>query len=164
MKFDIPQQGTNFQALSDFLLDTTLDPPTLVLHMANNSRTEAIQLRATPIETIVEDEDLEIGQTHSNGYMPVPTSSSKRQSRHSRTESGSSFKMFTSTYVPPETIDETVKDVSTSDPHHLASQALPSLLISVVGLVIAGWLMDIFQVSSDSLKTDNTRTIIDLRW
>ncbi|KAG2173204.1 hypothetical protein INT43_004578 [Umbelopsis isabellina] len=112
--------------------------------MANNSRTEAIQLRATPIETIVEDEDLEIGQTHSNGYMPVPTSSNKRQSRHSRTESGSSFKMFTSTYVP-ETIDETAKDVSTSDPHHLASQALPSLLISVAGLVIAGWLMDIFQ-------------------
>ncbi|CAM0138482.1 hypothetical protein VKS41_007097 [Umbelopsis sp. WA50703] len=112
--------------------------------MANNSRTEAIQLRATPIETIVEDEDLEIGQTHSNGYMPVPTSSGKRQSRHSRTESGSSFKMFTSTYVP-EIIDESAKDVSSSDPHHLASQALPSLLISVAGLVIAGWLMDIFQ-------------------
>lgn len=28
----------------------------------------------------------------------------------------------------------------------LFCQALPSLLISVAGLVIAGWLMDIFQV------------------
>jgi hypothetical protein len=127
--------------------------------MANNSRTEAIQLRATPIETIVEDEDLEIGQTHSNGYMPVPTSSGKRQSRHSRTESGSSFKMFTSTYVP-EIIDESAKDVSSSDPHHLASQALPSLLISVAGLVIAGWLMDIFQVCCHPLIDNSSSTIL----
>lgn len=163
MKFDIPRPAQIFRATCYFLLDKTLDPPTLVPHMANNSRTEAIQLRATPIETIVEDEDLEIGQTHSNGYMPVPTSSSKRQSRHSRTESGSSFKLFTSTYVP-EIIDETAKDVSTSDPHHLASQALPSLLISVAGLVIAGWLMDIFQVSSSSLMTTSAMTIIKLRW
>ncbi|KAG2175137.1 hypothetical protein INT44_007625 [Umbelopsis vinacea] len=112
--------------------------------MVNTKRTEAIQLRATPIETIEENQDLEIGQLNSHGYLPVPTSSSNRQSRHSRTESGSSFKMFTHTFTPEEAGEE-AKDVTGGDSKRLAAQALPSLLISVAGLVIAGWLMDIYQ-------------------
>src|SRR4030081_1590687 len=89
--------------------------------MVNTKRTEAIQLRATPIETIEEDQDLEIGQVHSNGYLPVPTSSSNRQSRHARTESGSSFKMFTHTFTP-EDPEQGTTDVPGGESRRLAAQ------------------------------------------
>jgi hypothetical protein len=89
--------------------------------MVNTQRTEAIQLRATPIETIEEDHDLEIGPVNVNGYLPVPTSSSNRQSRHSRTESGSSFKMFTQTFTP-EDLEQAAKEIPGGDSQRLASQ------------------------------------------
>jgi hypothetical protein len=99
--------------------------------MVNTKRTEAIQLRATPIETIEENQDLEIGPLNSNGYLPVPTSSSNRQSRHSRTESGSSFKMFTHTFTPEEAGEE-AKDVTGGDSKRLAAQVSLSSDVAIL--------------------------------
>ena len=99
--------------------------------MVNTKRTEAIQLRATPIETIEENQDLEIGQLNSNGYLPVPASSSNRQSRHSRTESGSSFKLFTHTFTP-EDAEEEAKDVTGGDSKRLAAQVSLSPIVAIL--------------------------------
>ncbi|CAO3640746.1 unnamed protein product [Cunninghamella blakesleeana] len=62
---------------------------------------------------------------------------------HKQSSSSTSFVHFKAPPLHTETIQE---DASLQQEiHHLASQALPSLLISVVGLVFAGWMMDIFQ-------------------
>ncbi|KAI8098998.1 uncharacterized protein BX664DRAFT_288844 [Halteromyces radiatus] len=62
---------------------------------------------------------------------------------HKRTSSSSSFVYFK---APPLHADPIIEETSLPhELHHLASQALPSLLISVIGLVFAGWMMDIFQ-------------------
>ncbi|KAG2217570.1 hypothetical protein INT45_004923 [Circinella minor] len=89
--------------------------------------------------------------------------SSSRHPHHARSSSTSSFIHFKAP-IQPDTSRESIEVSST---HHiynennennsicasteikgglrLASQALPSLLMSVVGLVVAGWMMDIFQ-------------------
>ncbi|ORZ18084.1 solute carrier family 41 member 1-like protein [Absidia repens] len=62
---------------------------------------------------------------------------------HKRSASSSSFVHFK---APPLQTDPIIEETSLpNELHHLASQALPSLLISVIGLVFAGWMMDIFQ-------------------
>ncbi|KAI8074736.1 hypothetical protein BC940DRAFT_329270 [Gongronella butleri] len=62
--------------------------------------------------------------------------------QHKRSSSSTSFIHFKAPAMPPEPIDD---DTDIDEGHHLASQALPSLLISVVGLIFAGWMMDHFQ-------------------
>ncbi|KAI8335487.1 hypothetical protein BC941DRAFT_472144 [Chlamydoabsidia padenii] len=62
---------------------------------------------------------------------------------HKRTSSSSSFVYFK---APPLQTDTIIEETSLpNELYHLASQALPSLLISVIGLVFAGWMMDVFQ-------------------
>lgn len=89
---------------------------------------------------------------------------------HKRSSSSSSFVYFK---APPLQTDAIIEETSLpNELYHLASQvmkrqdliilgtdidtlyflqALPSLLISVVGLVFAGWMMDVFQVSEGDL-------------
>ncbi|GAN06590.1 solute carrier family 41 member 1-like [Mucor ambiguus] len=60
----------------------------------------------------------------------------KRLGRHTRSASSSSFIH----YKAPQQKEEVIPSGN-----KLASQALPSLLICVVGLIVAGWMMDIYQ-------------------
>ncbi|ORX57514.1 MgtE-domain-containing protein [Hesseltinella vesiculosa] len=62
--------------------------------------------------------------------------------QHKRSSSSTSFIHFKTPAIPPDPIDD---ESPLDDGHRLATQALPSLLISVVGLVLAGWMMDTFQ-------------------
>ncbi|KAI9490003.1 hypothetical protein BDB00DRAFT_570839 [Zychaea mexicana] len=89
------------------------------------------------------------------------TASSRHPSRqhHARSSSTSSFVLFKAPIQPDTTT--ACQDTNTTDDHssiinnvrsselssaaRLAAQALPSLLMSVVGLVAAGWMMDVFQ-------------------
>ncbi|KAI8885224.1 MgtE-domain-containing protein [Backusella circina FSU 941] len=57
--------------------------------------------------------------------------------RHMRTGSNSSFVHFRA----PQREEE----LKVTHGNHLASQAFPSLLICVIGLIFAGWMMDIYQ-------------------
>ncbi|KAI9483827.1 MAG: hypothetical protein EXX96DRAFT_156153 [Benjaminiella poitrasii] len=63
-----------------------------------------------------------------------------KRRRHSRASSTSSFLHF-------KTLQQKIEEDSliALKGNQLASQALPSLLICVIGLVVAGWMMDIYQ-------------------
>ncbi len=86
-----------------------------------------------------------------------------KRNRHSRTNSSTSFIHFRG---PPQQREEDTINTSVnklaSQVHHYSSskkipeihffflflQALLSLLIFVIGLIVAGWMMDIYQVRS----------------
>lgn len=62
----------------------------------------------------------------------------QKRNRHTRSGSTSSFIHFRG----PQQKEEVSINTSVNK---LASQALPSLLICVIGLIVAGWMMDIYQ-------------------
>ncbi|KAI8364316.1 hypothetical protein EDC96DRAFT_565645 [Choanephora cucurbitarum] len=84
----------------------------------------------------VQTEDIELSTT--GDHLKVP----KRPTRHTRSGSNSSFIHFRA----PQPITEEVHHSSNNNKNsQLASQALPSLVICVIGLIFAGWMMDVYQ-------------------
>ncbi|KAI8346166.1 hypothetical protein BD560DRAFT_12641 [Blakeslea trispora] len=81
----------------------------------------------------VQTEDIELSTT--GDHLKVP----KRPTRHARSGSNTSFIHFRAPQQIPE------EDRHSSKKSQLASQALPSLVICVIGLIFAGWMMDIYQ-------------------
>lgn len=88
-----------------------------------------------------QDEEDTIELLSSTEKLQVP------KQRHVRTGSASSFIHFKAP-VQKEQVDSQV-----THPNRLASQALPSLIICVIGLVFAGWMMDIYQVRNTSFPS-----------
>ncbi|ORZ02784.1 hypothetical protein BCR43DRAFT_482157 [Syncephalastrum racemosum] len=70
-----------------------------------------------------------------------------RPSRHAhkRSSSTSSFVLFKAPHLAAEAQPTPAPQSEFASSKHLAIQAFPSLLMSVVGLVVAGWMMDVFQ-------------------
>ncbi|KAI9273735.1 hypothetical protein BY458DRAFT_508086 [Sporodiniella umbellata] len=62
--------------------------------------------------------------------------------KHGSSDSFSSFIHFKGS-LPKEPIESL--NTPSLNPNQLATQALPSLIICVIGLVVAGWMMDIYQ-------------------
>ncbi|KAF7721141.1 hypothetical protein EC973_005364 [Apophysomyces ossiformis] len=71
--------------------------------------------------------------------------SSSHARHHKRTSSTSSFVLYRAPTLPTDEENDKTPVSHVKDAHRLATQALPSLLISVIGLVFAGWMMDIYQ-------------------
>ncbi|KAI8971820.1 hypothetical protein BDF20DRAFT_886653 [Mycotypha africana] len=81
-------------------------------------------------------ESIELLAPPADPHVDVEDQQKKRTRRHSRTSSATSFLH----YRAPQQLEEIKKSGN-----KLAQQALPSLIICVIGLVVAGWMMDIYQ-------------------
>ncbi|OZJ01933.1 hypothetical protein BZG36_04832, partial [Bifiguratus adelaidae] len=92
-------------------------------------------------------------QDHSRGHGRSDSTGSVFSHRRSDSTGTPLFRKSFATLPPPATMildgqntfDRIQDDVTSSDPGSLARQALPSLIISVGGLIFAGWLLDIVQ-------------------
>ncbi|KAG0178385.1 hypothetical protein DFQ29_003531 [Apophysomyces sp. BC1021] len=96
-----------------------------------------------PSYSIAPTDIIELHSKKTDGDPHLEESRGSHTRHHGRSNSTSSFVLYRAPLHAEEESDKSHSNVG--DAHHLATQALPSLLISVIGLVFAGWMMDIFQ-------------------
>lgn len=93
---------------------------------------------STTVDTI------ELASLEPNGDLEHHHQHDRSTRRHSRSASSSSFIHFRAP-IPSNTTNTVTPSSDINSATRLAAEALPSLLMSVIGLVAAGWMMDIFQ-------------------